>query len=452
MPVQLAKDLIIAERFRLDRPLGRGAMGSVWQATHLGLETACALKFIEGEYAGHAEAHARFQLEAKAAARLRSPHVVQILDHGVFDGMPYIAMELLEGEDLAQRLRRVGKLRPQDAVAIAVQVCRALTKAHGAGVVHRDLKPANVFLVPDDDREIAKVLDFGIAKTTSALDASSTKTGAILGTPSYMSPEQAQGTRSVDHRSDLWSVAVIVYECVTGELPFESEALGDLFLKIMVNPLPVPSAVAPELQEGFDAWWQRAAARDPNERFQSARELADSLAIAFGMAAAEADGESIRAVLPSSQDMPATSGKKLAWRVAGGGVAAGLALGAIFLFSTRAHEAVPLNRVPAASATVTVAAVAPDLERKAAAPVVSAEPVALPSPAASASATALRAPRATAWQPAVPRTAKPVTQNASRAAAPPLAPAPSGAGVGMHAPGVDPLKEFWGAVKKATKD
>jgi serine/threonine protein kinase len=286
MPIHLAEHSVVAGRFRLNHPIGRGGMGSVWHATHLGLDVPCAVKFIEGEYAAVADAQARFEREAKAAAALRSPHVVQILDHGVCEGTPYIAMELLDGEDLGKRLQRVGRLSPRDAFAVISQVCRALTKAHGLGIVHRDLKPDNIFLVRDDDREIAKVLDFGIAKRDhNAIGGSSTKTGAMLGTPYYMSPEQAQGTRSIDFRSDLWSLAVIVYQCVTGVLPFESEALGDLLVKIIVNPLPVPSRCA-DVPHGFDAWWSKAASRDPAGRFQSAKEFADSLGLVFGVSQA----------------------------------------------------------------------------------------------------------------------------------------------------------------------
>jgi hypothetical protein len=282
MPINLVESSVIAGRFRLNKMIGRGGMGSVWQATHLGLDIPCAVKFMEGEFSKSAEAHARFEREAKAAAQLRSPHVVQVLDHGVCDGTPYIAMELLDGEDLGKRLAKNGKIHPRDLNVVITQVCRALTKAHAVGIVHRDLKPDNIFLVHDDDREIAKVLDFGIAKSSAAtLEGSNTKTGAMLGTPYYMSPEQAQGVKGVDYRSDLWSLGVIVYQCVTGVLPFESEALGDLLMKIMVQPLPVPSQFG-EVPHGFDAWWARAASRDPAGRFQSAKEFAESLQMVFG--------------------------------------------------------------------------------------------------------------------------------------------------------------------------
>jgi serine/threonine-protein kinase len=289
MAVQPAPDLVVAERFRLNRLIGRGGMGSVWLATHLGLDIPCAVKFIEGEGAVMPEMQARFEREAKAAAQLRSPHVVQILDHGVWGGTPYIAMELLDGEDLGKRLMRLGRMSAPEVLAIVTQVGRALTKAHARGVVHRDLKPDNIFLVRDDDREIAKVLDFGIAKASGpGTPGTSTRTGALLGTPYYMSPEQAQGTKAVDARSDLWSLAVIVFEALTGQRPFESEALGDLLMRIIVAPIPLPSEVLRDLPSGVDTWWAKASQRDPAQRFQSAKELCDGLAVALGRSAGDA--------------------------------------------------------------------------------------------------------------------------------------------------------------------
>ena len=280
----LQENMVVADRFRLVRMIGRGGMGSVWQAMHLGLDTPCAVKFIEGELANVAEAHARFEREAKAAAQLRSPNVVQIFDHGVWQGRPYIAMELLEGEDLGKRLvNRGGRITAPEVNFVIQQVCRALSRAHQAGVVHRDLKPDNIFIVKDDDRDIVKILDFGVAKSASqALDGSNTKTGAMLGTPYYMSPEQAQGIKSVDARSDLWSLAVIVYQCLTGRLPFESEALGDLLVKIIVSPVPTPSAVYPMVPVGFDTWWAKAADRNPDNRFPTAKAFAESLSLSLG--------------------------------------------------------------------------------------------------------------------------------------------------------------------------
>jgi serine/threonine-protein kinase len=275
---------LVAGRFRLVGELRRGGMGSVWLAHNIALDVPCAVKFIEGTMADDPTMRARFEREAKAAAQLRSPHVVQIYDHGIWEDKPYIAMELLEGEDLGQRLERVGRLSAEQTVTVVEQVVRALARAHAAGIVHRDLKPDNVFLTRDDDREIAKVLDFGIAKTARIGELhSKTATGALLGTPYYMSPEQADGTRPVDFRSDLWSLGVIAFQCVTGRLPFESEALGDLLNRIMNKPIPVPSAVAPDVPAAFDGWFARACARPVDQRFTGAREMADALAEALGV-------------------------------------------------------------------------------------------------------------------------------------------------------------------------
>jgi serine/threonine-protein kinase len=287
--MELAPNVVVAQRFRLNRQLGRGGMGAVWHASDLRLDKACAVKFIEGEFAQMAEAQSRFQREAKAAAALNSPHVVTIYDHGVWEGTPYIAMELLEGEDLGKRLSKVGRISPAQCLDIMAQVQRALTKAHAAGIVHRDLKPDNIYLVPDEEgHELAKVLDFGIAKSANnALDGSNTKTGAMLGTPYYMSPEQAQGIKAVDHRSDLWSLGVIVFQVLTGKLPFESEALGDLLVKIIVTPPPMPSHFVRDLPPSFDEWWRKASQRDPALRFQSAKELVDELRMALGHSASQ---------------------------------------------------------------------------------------------------------------------------------------------------------------------
>jgi serine/threonine-protein kinase len=267
--------------------LGRGGMGSVWEGIHMTLGTRVAVKFIDAEHAESAEARHRFENEARAAAALRSKHVVEVYDHGLMDdGRPFIVMEFLDGEPLDKRLDRAGRLPAADTARIVSQVCRALAKAHAAGIVHRDLKPDNVFLVWDDDdgSDVAKVVDFGIAKfTDSKGPTSATRTGSVLGTPYYMSPEQARGLRTVDYRSDLWSVGVITFRCMTGHLPFEGEAVGDVLVKLCTAPLPVPSQYAPDLPTGFDGWFARALSREPEGRFQSAAELGNSLATVCGL-------------------------------------------------------------------------------------------------------------------------------------------------------------------------
>jgi serine/threonine protein kinase len=188
------------------------------------------------------------------------------------------------GEDLAARLERFGRLPHGQTARIIAQVAKGLGRAHAAGIVHRDLKPENVFLTKDGDDDVVKVLDFGIAKRSqTSLSEAGTKTGSLLGTPFHMSPEQARGVKGIDHRSDLFSLAIIAYQCVTGRLPFYSEGLGDVLAQIMYEPIPVPSQHAEGVPPAFDAWWLRASARAVEERFQSAKEMADSLSIALGI-------------------------------------------------------------------------------------------------------------------------------------------------------------------------
>lgn len=276
---------VVANKFRLVRELGRGSMGAVWLADHLTLDVRCAVKFMTGDASRDPNFLSRFEFEARAIAQLQSPYVVRVLDYAVDNDTPFIAMEFLQGEDLCARLSRTGRLDTQTTYRLVSQIARGLAKAHLAGVVHRDLKPENVFLAQEDDEEVAKLLDFGIAKSTAfAVHGTATQAGSLLGTPAYMSPEQARGVREIDHRSDLWSLAVITYQCLTGKLPFDSPTLGDLFALIMYEPMPVPTRVAPWLPHDFDDWWAKAAARNVEDRFSSARDLADALGDALGIA------------------------------------------------------------------------------------------------------------------------------------------------------------------------
>jgi len=271
---------VLSDRYRLVRPLGQGSQGAVWIADHLALNTHVAVKLIDPELAKREDARERFKREATAAAQLRSAHVVQIMDHGIDEGQPFIVMELLDGEDLFERLDKRGRLSLRETSKIITQVCRALARAHAAGIVHRDLKPENVFLCNNDDEEIVKVLDFGVAKVTDPAKATMQKTGigTLIGTPHYMSPEQVKGVSEVDFRTDLWAIGVIAYQCVVGDLPFDSEGVGDLLIKISIADPPVPSKVFSGASPVFDAWFAKACDRDRNKRFQSARELAEALA------------------------------------------------------------------------------------------------------------------------------------------------------------------------------
>jgi len=276
-------DTLVANRYLLVRKVGAGGMGSVWAAHDQALDAPCAVKLVNEHLVSNEEVRARFAREAKLAAQLRSPHVVHVFDCGEANGTLYIVMEWLDGESLATRLEREGVLDAFTTYRVVAHVARALTTAHGLGIVHRDLKPDNVFLVPGYDEEIAKVLDFGIAyDSVYAQRDHLTIPGSLLGTPLYLSPEQARG-RPVDHRADLWSLAVIVFECLTGSSPFDAPAIGEVMGRILYEPLPKPTDYNSDLSREVDAWWSRAAARKREDRFDSAKEFVDALAEALGV-------------------------------------------------------------------------------------------------------------------------------------------------------------------------
>ena len=275
---------LVTSNIRLVRQLGEGGMGSVWLADHLALKTQVVVKFIATELADNPEALGRFAREAAAASQVRSPHVVQMLDHGVMeDGPPYIVMEWLEGHDLDQHISAHGAMDPAAVAEVVSQVARALSRAHERGIVHRDIKPSNIFLCDaGDGRLFVKLLDFGIAKGlegNNLLD-SQTRTGSMIGSPHYMSPEQVVGAKTIDHRTDLWSLGVVAFEALTGNKPFEAETVGGLALKIHNEPLPRPSTTARHLPKSVDAWFERACAREAANRFANAKEMADALGLA----------------------------------------------------------------------------------------------------------------------------------------------------------------------------
>jgi serine/threonine-protein kinase len=277
---------IIAGRYRVERLLGQGGMGSVWAGRHLTLDQLVAIKFIHPRLATSVEALRRFDTEAKAAARLKTRHAVQVYDHGVTaDSEPYIVMEYLDGESLEHAIRRRGPLPLSEVVSIVTQAARALEAAHEQGIVHRDLKPDNVFLARDRDAGAAgyvvKLVDFGIAKIVeddAARGAGTTQAGMVLGTPHYMSPEALTASAPVGPASDIWSLGACAFAAACGRVPFEGEAIGDVVLKVCAAPLPQPSRVVPELPKAFDEWFAKTCARRMTERFPSIAEAANALA------------------------------------------------------------------------------------------------------------------------------------------------------------------------------
>ncbi len=385
----VAPGAIVAGKYRLDAVIGEGGMGAVWAATHTGLGQAVAIKFISKEFVTSAEALRRFDSEAKAAAQLRSRHVVQVFDNGTLeDGTPYIAMELLRGENVHARVHRAGPVPLPEAFEILGQCCKALGRAHAAGIIHRDIKPDNIFLAQTDEEGIlVKVLDFGIAKfATGPNDHASTRTGAVLGTPLYMSPEQARGLKTIDYRTDLYSLGLVAYTMLTGNLAFSSESFGDLLLQICTAPLPSLCANAPWLPAAMEPWFQRACARDPVSRFGSAQEFADALRAAL-------DGTVRASALPESAVRPAQADALIAGNPAHA-VSVGTASGMSRSGDRSGAVVVPKNRGALVGALVLLAlgamalAAVLTLARRARAP----EPVAAGAALATSAAPALVLP------------------------------------------------------------
>jgi len=274
---------IVGGKWRIVAPIGRGGMGAVYEGQNISIGKKVALKFIDSEFARQPEIASRFQREAEAASLVESAHIVHIFDSGVTDdGIPYIVMELLRGEDLRARIRRLSRLPKEEAAHIVAQTLRGLHRAHEAGIVHRDLKPDNIFLVDrDDDPLFAKIVDFGISKMTRRAGEPGTGTltrqGVVLGTPFYMSPEQAQALPNLDLRTDLWSVGAILYECLAGKPPHGGDTYEQIIISICTTDPPDIRTFDPSISGALATVVHKAMQRDRTRRFQSAREMLDAL-------------------------------------------------------------------------------------------------------------------------------------------------------------------------------
>jgi serine/threonine protein kinase len=277
---EIAVGALIGQRYRVEHHVGEGGMGAVWVAEDDKLHRWVAVKLLGERCAASRGARERFEREAMALARLRSPHVVQVFDYGIdATAGPYMVMELLNGEDLYSWLKRNRPVPLAVVARIMLQAAKGLGAAHRAGIVHRDLKPANLYVVRDHEEQSIKVFDFGLAKGLDDVKPLRDRTGegVLLGTPRYMSPEQAHGAKLVDHRSDLWSLGVIAYLAITGGLPFRGSGVGEVIAKIQKEPHKRPSEIVADLPAEVDAFFDRALAKDPEARFQSAQELAEAL-------------------------------------------------------------------------------------------------------------------------------------------------------------------------------
>jgi serine/threonine-protein kinase len=276
--------VVVAAKYRLVRELGSGGMGSVWQATHVVTERDFAIKFLQANCAADPTLLARFFQEARVSGKLRHPSIIEIFDVGTspeLGGVPFLVMELLDGASLDVLVRKLGRLPPRTVLETVAEAARAIALAHDKGIVHRDLKPANLFLHrPGTGALVPKVLDFGISKiagNTPEPAGGITTTGTVLGSPLYMSPEQAASDKSIDGRSDVHALGVVIWECLVGQPPFVADTYNNLVVQIITGGRPRLEEVWPGALPGLADLVARAMARQREDRFQSAAELADAL-------------------------------------------------------------------------------------------------------------------------------------------------------------------------------
>jgi len=425
---------ILIGKYRIERVLGIGGMGVVVAATHVQLAERVAIKFLLPEALYNADAVARFIREARAAVRIKSEHVARVSDVGTLEnGCPYIIMEYLEGTDLSDLVQKQGAMSVADAVESLLQACEAIAEAHALHIVHRDLKPANLFMIRRaDGTPSVKVLDFGISKISgppgSASDMGMTKTTAVMGSPLYMSPEQMASSRDVDQRTDIWALGVILYELISGRMPFAADTMPQLCAMILQQSPPPLRSIRADVPEGLERVIARCMEKDRARRYSTVAELAQALS-PFAPRRARASVERISRVIggegyvPSGaaplSEAPAASiqashATQASWGQTtskkGGGARALFIAGGLLLLIAAGTSGVMLTHrgaagAPGSSASASLAAA---LATEVPAPRPSAAPVVLPASAvASASEPVAPAPAAPMLAAATPATSTP---------------------------------------------
>ena len=297
---------VLQDSFRLTGLIGRGGMGTVYAGTQLRLNKRVAIKLLSRDLASNEEALIRFRREAEVTSQLGHPHIVQVFDFGTApSGEPYLVMEYLEGEDLDQRIHRAGRIRLAAVANIVKQIASALTATHARGIVHRDLKPANIFLLEvEGETDFVKVVDFGISKVRAA-SLRITEESAVIGTPNYMSPEQALGQLEIDHKTDQWSLACIAYEMLAGRGPFIGESVHSLLYQVVHEEPPPLGRLVPGLPEEVETTIRRAMAKRPADRFPTV--VAFSRAFTAAIEGASVATSSSGRRVESGQNVPSKS-------------------------------------------------------------------------------------------------------------------------------------------------
>jgi serine/threonine-protein kinase len=418
--------VLVADRYRLVARIGQGGMAEVWRAVHEELRTEVAIKFLAAELVHHPDlaplALARFRFEAQVSARLsgKTHHVVSVHDAGSHKGTPYLVMELIVGRDLEQELTARGPLAPARVATLLDQVADALDTAHSMGIVHRDIKPSNILLVDRAPNDLdtggplfAKVADFGVAKATrggGSFDLPRmTATGMLVGSPSFMSPEQADGKNDLEGTSDVWSLATVVYELLTGKPCFEGDTLTAVLVAVASRHFIPLSRVRPDLGKAVDDWLDRCLAVQPSNRFQTVAEMSRAFreAVALGRPSV---------VVSGTNTAPARPGRRFPWIIGALVVVIGL-VGLVYLLVGPSSSVSPPSTAAASSGASTAparpGAPGPTSRGPAVTPVLAPEPSAPPSASVEPSGTAghsggtLPVPRPTAAPPGALVTAPP---------------------------------------------
>ncbi len=349
---------IFIDKYKIERQLGEGGMGKVFLATHVHLAERVAIKVLHREMTTRVDLVDRFLREARASVRLKTEHVVRILDADRSpDGLPYIVMEYLDGRDLLAMFRQRGPLPVGEVVDYVLQTCEAMAEAHGQALVHRDIKPANLFVTQrSDGSTLVKVLDFGISKTLDR-DLQLTSSQAMLGTPAYMSPEQLRASRDVDTRTDLWSLGVVMFELLAGSQPFDAPSFGELVIQVVTQPAPPLTADVPR---GIASAIARCLQRDPAARFQSVGELASAIApFAADRAAGASAAQRVATILRNRvQSQPALPIAQLAHASADGATTEMTSNGAVHAISSMSTVAPRSSRRGWIAAGIAVTAIA----------------------------------------------------------------------------------------------